>query len=77
VSGLNGRIVEILTFDDAGRSTVALWWAVIDDDAEAVKAVQQTAGTNADQGVRVTGHLYPADIRMHGLAAGQAVPARS
>jgi hypothetical protein len=77
MSARHGRILEILTFDDHGASKTALWWAAIDDDAGAIRAVKDAARTLADQGVRVIGHLSPQDVQARGLADGQVVPART
>jgi hypothetical protein len=77
MSSAPGRIVEILTFDNHGGPSAVLWWAALDDDVAAVKAVSLAARTLADQGVRVVGPLSSADIQARGLKPGQAVPAKA
>jgi hypothetical protein len=72
----NGRIVRVRTFDNSGGYSGELWWAAVDDDAGAAKAVMVAARTKADDGVEAIGPLPAATITAHGLLPGQAIPAK-
>lgn len=72
-----GRIVRVRTFDWKDGSHVdTTWWAAIEDDDAAVKAVMLAVKARADDHqVEVVGILSPAEVSKAGLGQGQAAPA--
>jgi hypothetical protein len=71
IQASHGRIVKIRTlYIDGSGYADQIWFAAIDNDAEAIEAVKESDGTSLDEKIEVVGRLSPADIVARSLKIG-------